>query len=171
MVDAILAKKNVGTSLADAPLVIALGPGFEAGKDAHFVVETNRGHYLGRVLSRGSAEPNTGVPGPVDGYTTERVIRAPADGSFSSRGDIGDRVGKGDEVGTVAGITVTAPIDGVLRGLIRGGIQVCKDLKIGDVDPRGRGEYCLSISEKALAIAGGVLEGIMRVYGKGMGDE
>ncbi|MFH1124754.1 MAG: selenium-dependent molybdenum cofactor biosynthesis protein YqeB, partial [Pseudomonadota bacterium] len=102
IVDAILAKKNLGTTKDDAPLVIALGPGFEAGKDAHFVVETNRGHNLGRLLTTGSAEPNTGSPGPVMGITAERVLRAPADGRWESEADIGDGVKKGDLIGTVA---------------------------------------------------------------------
>ncbi|MBU2498577.1 MAG: molybdenum hydroxylase, partial [Proteobacteria bacterium] len=148
----------------DAPLVIALGPGFEVGKDAHFVVETNRGHHLGRLLTTGSAEPNTASPGPVLGITTERVLRAPANGRWESRADIGDGVKKGDLIGTVADQPVEAKIDGVLRGLIRPGIQVSEGLKIGDVDPRGRREFCYTISEKALAIAGGVLEGILRFY-------
>lgn len=162
LVDAILAKRNLGTAITDAPLVIGLGPGFEAGRDVHFVVETNRGHNLGRLLITGSAEPNTGVPGPVQGLTTERVLRAPADGPWKSHLDIGDMVNPGDEVGSVSGNAVTAEIGGVIRGLIRPGIHVSKGLKIGDIDPRGRREFCHTISEKALAISGGVLEGILR---------
>lgn len=164
LVDAILAKKNIGTSINDAPLVIAAGPGFEAGKDAHFVVETNRGHNLGRLLRTGSAEPNTGVPGPVQGITTDRVLRAPADGRWQSKKAIGDRVTRRDMVGSVERVPVEAMIDGVLRGLIRPGIEVKKGLKIGDIDPRGKTEYCHTISDKSLAIAGGVLEGILRGY-------
>jgi xanthine dehydrogenase accessory factor len=164
LVDAILAKRNTGTSKADAPLVIALGPEFSAGKDAHFVVETNRGHYLGRLLMSGSAEPDTGVPGPVQGITTDRVFRAPAAGSWDTRAKIGDRVKKGDLVGYVKGVAVKAKIDGVIRGLIHPGIKVAKDLKIGDIDPRGNKDACYTISEKALAIGGGVLEGILRCY-------
>lgn len=162
LVDAILAKRNLGTTLQDAPLVIALGPGFEVGKDAHYVVETNRGHNLGRLLTSGCAEPNTGVPGPVQGITAERVLRAPKDGIWESVSEIGHLVRKGQEVGVVDGVRVTAQIDGVLRGLIRSGIAVREGLKIGDIDPRGKKEYCYTISEKALAIAGGVLEGILR---------
>lgn len=164
LVDAILAKKNKGTSTEDAPLVIALGPGFTAGKDAHFVVETNRGHYLGRLLLSGSAEPNTGVPGPVQGISTERVLRAPTAGSWENNAEIGVLVKKGDLVGSVEGIAVNAEIDGVVRGLIHPGVKVSKDLKIGDIDPRGNKDACYTISEKALAIGGGVLEGILRFY-------
>ena len=166
LVDAILAKKNLGTTVNDAPLVIALGPGFQVGKDAHYVVETNRGHYLGRLLTEGAAEPNTGIPGPVQGITTDRVLRAPADGLWESRKEIGDPVKKGDRIGSVEGIAVEASIDGVIRGMIRPRIPVRKGLKIGDIDPRGERAYCFTISEKALAIGGGVLEGILRVYGK-----
>lgn len=162
IVDAILAKRNIGTRIDDAPLVIALGPGFEAGRDAHFVVETNRGHNLGRLLTEGSAEPNTGVPGPVAGISSDRVLRAPGRGVWQSEAEIGDMVKKGDTVGSVDGQPVKTLIDGVLRGLIRPGIPVTKGLKIGDIDPRGVKEYCYTISEKALAISGGVLEGIMR---------
>jgi len=160
LVDGILAKKNTGTSMNDAPLVIALGPGFEAGTDAHFVVETNRGHNLGRLLTSGSPEPDTGVPGPVQGITTDRLLRSPAHGLWQNRADIGELVRRGDVVGSVAGMPVKALIDGVLRGLIRPGITVASGMKIGDIDPRGRREYCYTISDKALAIGGGVLEGI-----------
>jgi xanthine dehydrogenase accessory factor len=166
IVDAILAKKNLGTSVNDAPLVVALGPGFEVGKDAHFVVETNRGHHLGRLLTSGSAAPDTGVPGPVQGITSERVLRAPESGPWRNVVDIGDTVKKGDLVGTVQGEALYAPIDGVLRGLIHPGATVSKGLKIGDIDPRGKKEFCFTISEKALAIAGGVLEAILRTYGR-----
>lgn len=166
IVDAILAKKNLGTSAKDAPLVVALGPGFEAGKDAHFVVETQRGHNLGRLLASGSAAPNTGVPGAVQGITSDRVLRAPAGGPWRNVVDIGDMVKKRDVVGTVQGEALYAAIDGVLRGLIRPGITVSKGLKIGDIDPRGKRDFCFTISEKALAIAGGVLEGILRTYGR-----
>jgi xanthine dehydrogenase accessory factor len=166
IVDAILAKRNLGTSIRDARLVIALGPGFEAGRDAHYVVETNRGHNLGRLLSSGSAEPNTGVPGSVKGISADRVLRSPSEGMWKSTMDIGDLVKQGETVGTVAEIPVTAKIDGILRGLIRPGIYVNEDLKIGDIDPRGVKASCYTISDKALAIAGGVLEGILSVYAR-----
>ncbi len=165
LIDAILAKKNLGTSINDAPLVIALGPGFEAGADAHFVVETNRGHRLGRLLSSGKAEPDTGVPGSVMGHASDRVIRAPVDGQWQNRLDIGDTVHKEDMVGGVEGTPVRASIDGTIRGLIHPGVMVNKGLKIGDIDPRLDRENCYTISEKALAIAGGVMEGILRKYG------
>jgi xanthine dehydrogenase accessory factor len=164
LVDAILAKKNSGTSIEDAPLVIALGPGFEAGRDAHFVVETNRGHRLGRLLTTGSAEPDTGRPGAVLGITSDRVLRAPADGAWRPKMGITEFVKRGDPIGEVSGVAVQAEIDGVLRGLIRPGIEVSRGLKIGDIDPRGIKEHCYSISDKALAVSGGVLEGILRVY-------
>jgi xanthine dehydrogenase accessory factor len=166
LVDAILAKKNLGTSINDAPLVIALGPGFEAEKDAHFVVETNRGHNLGRLLTSGSAEPDTGTPGPVMGITTDRVLRAPSDGIFQNSLDIGDLVKRGDVIGSVGSEPLKASIDGVIRGLIRPGIEVPAGLKIGDIDPRGNKSFCYTISEKARAIGGTVLEGILRIYGK-----
>jgi xanthine dehydrogenase accessory factor len=168
LVDAVLAKKNLGTAIHDAVLVIAVGPGFEAGKDCHFVVETNRGHHLGRLLTSGSAEPNTGIPGPVMGITEDRVLRAPAGGEWHSELDIGSFVDTGDRIGTVGGNTVEARIAGVIRGLIRQGVKVHQGMKIGDIDPRRRPEYCTTISEKALAIAGGVLEGILRFTRFGM---
>jgi xanthine dehydrogenase accessory factor len=166
IVDAILAKKNLGTTIHDAPLVIAFGPGFEAGKDAHFVVETNRGHNLGRLIASGTAEPNTGIPGPVQGITTERVLRAPVDGEWKNILDIGDAVKKGDVVGSVNRVALEAQIDGVIRGLIRSGIDVRKGLKLGDIDPRGNKEFCYTISEKSRALGGTVLEAILRVYGR-----
>jgi xanthine dehydrogenase accessory factor len=165
LIDATLAKKNLGTSVNDAPLVIALGPGFEVGTDADFVVETNRGHYLGRLHMSGSAEPDTGIPGAVLGHTSDRVLRASADGIWQNSLDIGDTVQKGDLVGAVEGKPVHASIDGIIRGLIHPGVMVTKGLKIGDIDPRLQRENCFTISEKALAIAGGVLEGILRIYG------
>ena len=162
LIDAIMAKKNLGTSMDDAPLVIALGPGFEAGRDAHYVVETKRGHYLGRLLTKGTAIPDTGIPGAVEGITEDRVIRSPGDGLWSSSMKIGDRVEKGQVIGSVSNISAEAAIGGVLRGLIRPGIKVNKGLKIGDIDPRGIRDHCFTISDKALAIAGGVLEGILK---------
>lgn len=162
LIDAILAKRNIGTRIDAAPLVIALGPGFEAGRDCHMVIETNRGHNLGRVIVSGSAEPNTGLPGAIAGYTAERVLRAPTCGRFEANRGIGDRVRAGEKVGTVAGQPVVSPLDGMLRGLIRTGTEVTAGLKIGDVDPRGQRQYCDTISDKARAIAGGVLEAVLR---------
>lgn len=164
VVDAILAKKNTGSHVKEAPLVIGLGPGFVAGKDVHLVVETNRGHNLGRIITFGHAEPNTGIPGPIEGYTEERVLRAPCDGVFKTRLSIGCQVKSGDAIGTVEGETVLARIDGVIRGLIRSPNSVDRGLKVGDIDPRGRAGYCTTISEKGRAIAGAVLEAILRSY-------
>ncbi|MBI1942350.1 MAG: EF2563 family selenium-dependent molybdenum hydroxylase system protein [Betaproteobacteria bacterium] len=166
LVDAILAKRNTGTRIEDAPLVIALGPGFDAGVDCHLVIETNRGHDLGRVIAEGCAAPNTGRPGDIAGYTAERVLRSPAAGMFISPLDIGHRVRKGDIVGRVGEMPVAAAIDGVLRGLIGSHTEVRAGMKLGDVDPRGRVEDCDSISDKARAIAGAVLEGILRHYNR-----
>ena len=166
LVDAILAKRNTGTRLTDAPFVMGLGPGFTAGQDVHAVVETNRGHYLGRVLWNGSAQPDTGVPGNIAGFSRERVIYAPADGVFEHRLNIGAVVNAGDAVGQVGQATVPAPIAGILRGLVHDGVRVQAGLKIGDVDPRAAPEYCRSISDKALAIGGGVLEAIL-IYLRG----
>ncbi len=161
LVDAILAKRNLGTSIADAPTVIALGPGFVAGVDAHAVVETQRGHYLGRVLLKGSAAPDTGVPGEVMGYTVERVLRAPRAGSLWGSMHIGDQVRAGETVALVASEPVVSQIDGVLRGLLADGLSVTEGMKVGDVDPRGVRDHCFTISDKALAIGGGVLEAIL----------
>jgi xanthine dehydrogenase accessory factor len=164
VVDAILAKKNLGTTMSEAQLVIGLGPGFVAGQDVHMVVETNRGHNLGRVVTSGTAEPNTGVPGTIGGYNEERVLRAPADGRFHITKKIGERVSQGDRIGAVGSVAVSARIDGVLRGLIRPESQVRKGLKIGDIDPRGAKDYCYTISDKSRAIGGSVLEAILRVF-------
>jgi xanthine dehydrogenase accessory factor len=167
VVDAIMAKRNTGTRITDAPLVIGLGPGFTAGVDVHAVVETNRGHDLGRVILQGGAEPDTGIPWPIAGCGRERLIKAPADGVFESGADLGSLVEAGQTLGAVSGCPVTAPIGGVLRGLIHDGITVRCGQKIGDVDPRGRVEYCHTISDKARAIAGGVLEAILMLGGFG----
>lgn len=163
-IDAVLAKKNLGTVITEAPLVIGLGPGFTAQKDVHLVIETNRGHNLGRIITSGEAEKDTGIPGIIGGYTEERVLRAPIAGRFESSSSIGDLVKSGDIIGSVNGEKMTARINGVLRGLIRSGIRVEQGLKIGDIDPRGEQNYCSTISDKARAIAGAVLEGILRVY-------
>lgn len=161
VVDARMAKRNLGTTRADAPLVVALGPGFEAGVDCHAVVETNRGHYLGRVYWKGSAEADTGVPGRIGGVASRRVLRAPAHGYVLARKAIGERVHAGEVVAEVDGHTVSATIDGVLRGLIHPRVPVHPGLKIGDVDPRAQREHCFTISDKSLAVGGGVLEAIL----------
>lgn len=161
LVDAIMAKRNTGTRLTDAPLVIALGPGFTAGSDCHAVIETQRGHWLGRVYRSGAALPDTGSPGESGGVTDERVLRAPADGVFAAAAAIGDPVAAGQVIGSVAGVPVTALCAGVLRGIVRDGIRVTRGLKVGDVDPRGKRAHCFTISDKSLAVAGGVLEAIV----------
>ena len=161
LVDAIIAKRNVGTRREDAPFVVGLGPGFTVGQDVHAIVETNRGHYLGRVLWSGSAEPDTGVPGEVRGVGRERVVFSPADGLFVQLRPIGSVVEKGEVLGVVGVAPVPAPLGGVLRGLIHGGVPVRAKLKIGDVDPRGVVDHCYTISDKALSIGGGVLEAIL----------
>lgn len=167
VVDAILAKRNLGTRIDWAPLVIGLGPGFYAGRDVHMVVETNRGHNLGRLFYEGEAEPNTGVPGNIGGYAEERVLRAPHQGTFRYNGHrIGDVVEAEETVAFVGQDPVLASIRGVLRGLIREGISVHKGMKVGDVDPRATRDNCFTISDKARAIGGGVLEGVMSFYNR-----
>ena len=161
LVDAILAKRNLGTNITDAPIVLALGPGFTAGVDCHGVVETQRGHDLGRLILSGSAAPNTGVPGNVGGYTVERLIRAPADGLFEPLAAIGDRVEAGQDVARVAGETARARITGVVRGMLPAGLTVTKGMKAGDIDPRCEARHCFTVSDKARAIGGGVLEGLL----------
>lgn len=160
VVDAILAKKNLGTKKNMAPIVIGLGPGFCAGADVHAVVETNRGHNLGRVFLEGYAEPDTGIPGVIGGFDYQRILRAPTDGIVTSVVDICSRVKVGDVIAYVSDTPVISKLDGVLRGLITSGLTVNKNLKIGDVDPRCKMEYCYTISDKARALGGGVLEGI-----------
>ena len=162
VIDAILAKRNLGTRKDEANLVIALGPGFTAGADCDLVIETNRGHDLGRIIASGCAAPNTGIPGDIAGHTDDRVLRAPASGIFESQRAIGDSVYRNDVIGQVASQPVTARLDGMLRGLIRPGTAVTAGLKLGDIDPRARREHCHTISDKARAIAGAVLEGVMR---------
>lgn len=161
LIDARMAKRNIDTNKDQAELVIALGPGFTAGVDCHAVIETMRGHTLGRVIWQGSAIPNTGTPGIVAGKGAERVLRAPAAGAVNWRLEIGDWVSEGQILGDVAGETIAAPFDGVLRGLIAPGTQVPAGLKIGDLDARADVSACFTISEKALAIGGGVLEAIL----------
>ena len=161
IVDAIIAKTNIGTKITDADIVIGVGPGFEAGVDCHAVVETKRGHNLGRVIWSGSAYPNTGVPGNIGGYTVERIIRASADGVFSAKVNIGDFVKAGNLLAYCDETPVYANIDGIVRGLLQDGVKVKKGMKSGDVDPRAEREYCFSVSDKASAIGGGVLEAIL----------
>jgi xanthine dehydrogenase accessory factor len=161
VVDGIMAKLNTGTQIDDAPLVVALGPGFQAGVDCHAVIETMRGHWLGRVLYAGSAAPDTGTPGVVAGRTLDRVLRAPAAGHVIAVREIGDRVARGELIATVKGVELRAAFDGVLRGIVHPAVAVTQGMKIGDLDPRGIREHCFTISDKSLAIGGGVLEAVL----------
>lgn len=161
LVDGVMAKRNSGTRITDAPLVIALGPGFTAGLDCHAAVETNRGHWLARIIYEGSPQPDTKTPGKVKGYARGRVIRAPADGHLRPSAQVGDRLSKGDLIGHVDGHEVRAMFDGVLRGLIHPSAPLTKGLKIGDLDPRAVDCHCFTISEKSFAIGGAVLEAIL----------
>ena len=163
VVDAILAKKNLGTTADQAPIVIGVGPGFSAPQDCSCVVETQRGHYLGRCIYQGSAIPNTGVPGDIGGYTTERLLRAPCAGRFCPIASIGDLVHAGQVVATVDGQPVVAQIDGILRGLLQPDVPVKAGMKAGDIDPRCEREHCFSVSDKARAVGGGVLEAILHL--------
>ena len=160
IVDAILAKRNLGTKITDAPFVIGVGPGFTAGVDCNCVVETKRGHTLGNIIWKGSAIPNTGVPGNVAGYTIERLIRAAADGILEPRVQIGDYVEKGQTVAVTGGMPVYAQMSGVVRGMLQAGVEVTRNLKIGDIDARAEVSHCYTISDKARAIGGGVLEAV-----------
>ena len=165
LVDAILAKHNLGTHRNMAPVVVAVGPGFTAGEDCHAAVETMRGHTLGRAIYQGSALPNTNIPGLIGGYAGERVLRAPADGIFTRILDIGDEVQPGDIAGTVNGQPMKCTIGGVVRGILPSGTPVHRGMKSGDVDPRCQPEYCTTASDKALAVGGGALEAILHLTG------
>lgn len=167
VVDAILAKKNLGTCKAMAPLTVALGPGFEAGREVDAVIETMRGHNLGRIIRSGFAAPNTGIPGEIGGYTAERVIHAAQPGVFQNVCRIGDVVAKGETIARIVpedggSCAVIATIPGILRGLLRDGYPVSKGFKIADIDPRTEElDHCFTISDKARCIAGSVLEVIL----------
>jgi xanthine dehydrogenase accessory factor len=168
LVDGVMAKRNTGTRIGDAPLVIALGPGFTGGVDCHVVIETNRGHWLGRIIYDGSPQPDTRTPGKVKGYARGRVVRAPADGYLHPAARVGDRLRKGDLIGHVDGHEVRAMFDGVLRGLIHPSVRVTEGLKIGDLDPRDIDRHCFTISEKSFAIGGAVLEAILAWLNQGV---
>ena len=168
VVDAILAKKNLGTHREMAPITVALGPGFTAGVDVDAVIETKRGHHLGRVLRTGSAAPNTGIPGLIGGYGLERVIHSPAKGILRNVRHVTDTVSKGEVIAYVeteeGSVPVEATLDGILRGLIRDGYPVTGGFKIADIDPRLEAYHnCFTISDKSRCIAGGVLEAILQL--------
>ena len=173
VVDAIIAKKNLGTAKEIAPLVIGVGPGFTAGEDVDLVVESMRGHNLARIFTTGSALPNTGIPGNIGGFTKERVLHAEAAGYMKNIRQIGDIVEKGEEIariyekmtedGTFSGsyVSVEASISGIIRGLIREGYHFQKGFKIADIDPReSELANCFTISDKARSIGGSVLEAV-----------
>ena len=161
VIDGRLAKVNLGTAITDAPIVIAVGPGFTAGVDCHAVVETQRGHYLGRAIYEGAAAANTGVPGNIGGYTVERIIRSPRAGIFHPVRAIGDQVQARKTVAYVDEEPVTCEIGGTLRGILPEGTQVYAGMKSGDVDPRCKPEHCRCASDKALSVGGGVLEALL----------
>lgn len=163
VVDGILAKRNLGTTITMAPLTIGLGPGFCAGEDVTYVVETQRGHDLGRIIEAGSALPNTGIPGIIGGYGRERVIHAPASGTIRLEAEIGQQVEQEEILAYIGEAPVRAPLTGVLRGIIRDGFPVKEGMKIADIDPRKEEQKnCFTISDKARCIAGSVLELICR---------
>ncbi|WP_277300940.1 selenium-dependent molybdenum cofactor biosynthesis protein YqeB [Veillonella montpellierensis] len=164
VVDAIMAKKNLGTRADDASLVVGVGPGFIAGESVDVVVETMRGHTLGRCIYEGSAIPNTGVPGNIGGYTHERVMHSPCAGLFTAKRHIGESVKKGDTIGYVDGTPITAKITGILRGILTSGLMVTKHCKLADIDPRCEEFHCYTISDKALAVGGGVVEAVESWY-------
>ena len=186
LIDAIMAKHNTGTQIGAAPSVVALGPGFTAGVDCHAVIETQRGHHLGRVYYQGAAQPNTGIPGTLGGQDAHRAVRAPVAGIFYAHRKIGDRLKSGDVIGRVItidvsvtdsaawrlatidrdasqplGIVVKTKIDGVLRGVLHDGLKIAANTKIADVDPRGDPEYCFTVSDKSWAVGGGALEAVL----------
>ena len=171
VIDAILAKKNLGTNRNMAPVTLALGPGFAAGEDVDAVIETKRGHNLGRVLWEGTAAPNTGIPGVIGGYGKERVIHCPAKGILRNVKKITDTVSRGEVIAVVetedGNVPVEATLDGILRGLIRDGYPVHVGFKMADIDPRAEEyENCFTISDKARCIAGGVLEALLQRKGE-----
>ncbi len=161
VVDGRMAKINLGTHREEASLVIGLGPGFTAGQDVNVVIETNRGHFLGRVFREGNAETDTHTPGEMAGVSAKRVFYAPCEGYFTPVHQIGDRVSPGEILGYMGNNPVITHIGGIVRGLIHPGVNLQMGTKIGDVDPRMRPEFCTFVSEKALAIGGGVLEAIL----------
>ena len=161
VIDAILAKRNMGTKIDDAKIVVGVGPGFTAGVDCHAVVETARGHTLGRVYYSGSALPDTGIPGNIAGFTLERLLRAPKAGVFRGVMKIGDVVEAEDICAYVDDVPVVTRIRGVLRGLLPDGITVYEGMKSGDVDPRCEISHCFTVSDKALAIGGGAMEAVL----------
>lgn len=167
LIDAIMAKRNLGTKTSDAPLVIGMGPGFRAGRDVHAVVETNNSANLGKVILEGEGESDTGIPLEIGGFTFQRVLHAPEEGFSSSQKSIGDEILSGEVVAFVGKQPVKAELGGILRGLVRDGSKVEKGTKLGEIDPVGSKEDCYIIRPKMRAIAGGALEAILMRYNRG----
>lgn len=161
IIDGRILKRNLDNRVGDAPLTIGYGPGLVAGQDVDFVVETNRGHNLGRIIAEGCAAPDTGIPGPIAGFTRERVLRSPTDGTLCAQRRLGEIVKAGDLIATVAGQPLTAAIPGVLRGLVYPDSPVVVNQKVGDIDPRGNPTYCRTLSDKTRTISGAALEIIL----------
>jgi xanthine dehydrogenase accessory factor len=161
VVDGRMRKAPSELALGSVPLIIGLGPGFEAGVDCHAVIETRRGHHLGRVLWQGQASADTRIPEAVEGYAVDRVLRAPRGGVMRGLVSIGDLVRQGAPLAELGGETVRAPFDGAMRGLLHDGLTVEKGMKIGDLDPRREARFCREVSDKALAVGGAALEAIL----------
>lgn len=161
LVDCIMAKRNMGTKKNNAPLVIGMGPGFHAGVDVNVVIETNRGHDLGKLIFNGQAERNTGVPGSIGGFSTERVLRAPCSGILKVQKNIGQRVVRGEQLAHVGDMAICSEIDGIIRGMLRDMTPVSAGQKVGDVDPRQEVRLCPTISDKARSLGGAVIEAIL----------
>lgn len=161
IIDSTISKRNLGMSKDLAPITIAIGPGYYAGKDVDYVIESSRGHNLGKIIYEGEAEKDTGIPGKIRGWTDERVLRSPRDGFIVNKKRIGDRVKKKELICEVDGSPVYSELSGVLRGILKNGLEVKKGQKIGDVDPRGKREYAWTISDKARVIGAGVLLAIL----------
>jgi len=161
LIDAIMAKRNLGTKITDAPLVIGLGPGFQAGRDVHMVVETNNSESLGEVILDGETERDTGIPVAIGGLTVERVLHSPTNGLFLASKEIGDPVATDEVLASLGGQALKAPIGGVVRALLRSGVQVEKGTKLAEIDPVENKEICYRIRARVRAVAGGVLEAIL----------
>lgn len=161
LIDARMLKEKIGTEISEASLVIGLGPGFTAGVNCNVAVETKRGHHLGRVIYTGSPAENTGEPGEIAGHASTRVIHAPLSGYFQSKREIGEAVAQGEVVARVGDHPLQAGLSGIIRGLLKSGVEVEEGMKLVDIDPRAEKEYCFYISDKALAVAGGALEAIL----------
>ncbi len=161
LIDARMCKKPLDTKIDSAEFVVGIGPGFVAGVHCHAVVETNRGHDLGRVIWKGAAQPDTGMPESVMGFEGDRVLRAPVQGVLHAKKEIGDLINKDDVIATVSDHPIIAKFNGALRGLIHDGLAVTANEKVGDLDPRGDPRYCFTISDKSLAVGGGVVEAVM----------